>query len=128
MSPPLSPTQMDRATFVAAFGHVFEHSPWVAEAAWDQGLPADADTAEGLHRVLGAALAPAPAEAAPAAPAAAGKFTVNLTVLENDFENESRRRRAAEAAAAAAKAEVAEAQVSLPDLINSSMPSCSTSV
>ena len=25
---------MDRATFTAAFGWIFEHSPWVAEAAW----------------------------------------------------------------------------------------------
>lgn len=46
----------DRAAFVAAYGHVFEHSPWVAEAAWDAGLPADAGTAEGLHRALRAAL------------------------------------------------------------------------
>ena len=30
-----------------AYGHVFEHSPWIAEAAWDAGLPADADTAAG---------------------------------------------------------------------------------
>lgn len=63
MSPPLPPTQMDRTEFVAAFGHMFEHSPWVAESAWDKGLPIDADTAEGLHRVLCAALAPAPVDA-----------------------------------------------------------------
>jgi OHCU decarboxylase len=25
----------DRAGFVATVGHVFEHSPWIAEAAWD---------------------------------------------------------------------------------------------
>lgn len=63
MRPTLPPTRMDRAAFVAAFGHVFEHSPWVAEAAWDAGLPADADSAAGLHRALCAALAPAPADA-----------------------------------------------------------------
>jgi OHCU decarboxylase len=56
------PRSLDRAAFVAAYGHVFEHSPWIAKAAWDAGLPADADTAEGLHRALCAALAPAPAE------------------------------------------------------------------
>lgn len=61
MTRPL-PRSLDRAAFVAAYGHVFEHSPWIAEAAWDAGLPADADTAEGLHRALCAALAPAPAE------------------------------------------------------------------
>jgi OHCU decarboxylase len=60
MSRPL-PRSLDRAAFAAAYGHVFEHSSWIAEAAWDAGLPADADTAEGLHRALCAALAPAPA-------------------------------------------------------------------
>ena len=61
MTRPL-PHSLDRAGFVATYGHVFEHSPWIAEAAWDARLPADADTAEGLHRALCAALAPAPAE------------------------------------------------------------------
>jgi OHCU decarboxylase len=50
------PSAMDRRTFVAAFGHVFEHSPWIAEAAFKRGLPADADTAAGLHRALCAVL------------------------------------------------------------------------
>jgi OHCU decarboxylase len=56
------PRSRDRDGFVAAYGYVFEHSPWIAEAAWDAGLPADADTAEGLHRALCSALAPASAE------------------------------------------------------------------
>jgi 2-oxo-4-hydroxy-4-carboxy-5-ureidoimidazoline decarboxylase len=60
--PALRPTQMDRASFTAAFGPVFEHSPWIAEAAFDAGLPPDADTAQGLHRALCAALRPADAE------------------------------------------------------------------
>ena len=46
------PSELDRESFVATYGHVFEHSPWIAEAAWDQGLPPDADTAAGLHRAL----------------------------------------------------------------------------
>jgi OHCU decarboxylase len=50
---------MGRDAFVAAFGQVFEHSPWIAEAAFDRGLPADADTAEGLHGALLAELRPA---------------------------------------------------------------------
>jgi len=61
MTQPL-PRSLDRAAFVATYGHVFEHSPWIAEVAWDAGLTADADTAEGLHRALCAALVPAPAE------------------------------------------------------------------
>ena len=55
------PTAMDRATFVATFGPVFEHSPWIAEAAFDRGLPSDADSAQGLHRALCAVLRAAPA-------------------------------------------------------------------
>jgi OHCU decarboxylase len=46
------PTGMDRSTFVRTFGHVFEHSPWIAEEAFDRGLPADAARAEGLHRAM----------------------------------------------------------------------------
>ena len=56
------PTGMDRATFVATFGQVFEHSPWIAEAAFDRGLPADADRADGLHRALCKVLRAAPDE------------------------------------------------------------------
>ncbi|ASG23728.1 2-oxo-4-hydroxy-4-carboxy-5-ureidoimidazoline decarboxylase [Nitrospirillum viridazoti] len=41
-----------RDAFVARFGGVFEHSPWIAEAAWDAGLPSGADTAHGLHAAL----------------------------------------------------------------------------
>jgi len=49
----------DRA-FVAKFGHVFEESPWIAEAAYAAGLQSDADTAAGLHRALCAAMRAAP--------------------------------------------------------------------
>lgn len=48
---------MTRADFVARFGGVFEHSPWIAEAAFDAGLPDDAGIAEGLHRALCTVLA-----------------------------------------------------------------------
>jgi OHCU decarboxylase len=53
---------LDRAAFVARFGHVFEHSAWIAEAAYDAGLPPDAATAEGLWRAMTAVLRTAPAE------------------------------------------------------------------
>lgn len=46
----------DRTAFVGAYGGIFEHSPWVARAAWDRGLPADAGIAAGLHRALCAAM------------------------------------------------------------------------
>ena len=43
---------MDRETFVARFGGVFEHSPWIAEAAFDAGLPQPPWTPEGLHAAM----------------------------------------------------------------------------
>jgi 2-oxo-4-hydroxy-4-carboxy-5-ureidoimidazoline decarboxylase len=33
--------ELDRAAFVARFGPLFEHSPWVAEVAWEDGPFAD---------------------------------------------------------------------------------------
>jgi OHCU decarboxylase len=47
---------LDRATFVNRFGGVFEHSPWIAEAAWDAGLPPEPWTAEALHGAMAAAM------------------------------------------------------------------------
>lgn len=41
--------QSDRAAFVAALGHLFEHSPWVAEETWSRRPFADADA---LHAAL----------------------------------------------------------------------------
>ncbi|MDO9525393.1 MAG: 2-oxo-4-hydroxy-4-carboxy-5-ureidoimidazoline decarboxylase, partial [Gemmobacter sp.] len=46
------PHQMDRATFVARYGSVFEHSPWIAERAHDLELGPAHDTATGLHNAL----------------------------------------------------------------------------
>lgn len=37
----------DRATFVAAVGFAFEHSPWIAEAAWEHRPFADFDALVG---------------------------------------------------------------------------------
>ena len=42
----------DRAVFVERFGGVFEHSPWIAEAAFDAGLPELPWTPEGLHAAM----------------------------------------------------------------------------
>jgi OHCU decarboxylase len=43
---------MSRALFVEAFGDIFEHSPWIAESAFDAGLTTGQDTAEGLHAAM----------------------------------------------------------------------------
>lgn len=52
----MSAANDDLAAFVAAYGGIFEHSPWIAQAAWERGLPPDAGTAAGLHRAMCAAL------------------------------------------------------------------------
>jgi chitin deacetylase len=46
------PSEMDRPTFVARFGGVVEHSPWVAERAWDLELGPAHDSALGLANAL----------------------------------------------------------------------------
>ncbi|PJE34678.1 polysaccharide deacetylase [Pseudooceanicola lipolyticus] len=46
------PSQMPLAEFVAAYGGVFEHSPWIAERAFALELGPAHDTALGLHNAL----------------------------------------------------------------------------
>lgn len=46
------PSRLARAEFVARFGGVFEHSPWIAERAFDLELGPAHDTATGLHNAL----------------------------------------------------------------------------
>jgi 2-oxo-4-hydroxy-4-carboxy-5-ureidoimidazoline decarboxylase len=48
-----STNRMDRRAFVAAYGGIFEHSPWVAERAFDARPFADVDA---LHRAMVAAV------------------------------------------------------------------------
>lgn len=48
----MRPSAMDRAAFVARFGGVFEHSPWVAEAVWESGRVPDG--VEALHAAMAA--------------------------------------------------------------------------
>ncbi len=46
------PHQMSRDAFVARFGGIFEHSPWIAERAWALELGPAHDTALGLANAL----------------------------------------------------------------------------
>jgi chitin deacetylase len=46
------PSAMDRETFVAAWGGIYEHSPWIAERAWTLELGAAHDHAAGLANAL----------------------------------------------------------------------------
>lgn len=48
----LRPSEMDRDSFVAAFGGIFEHSPWIAERAHALELGPTHDTARGVHAAL----------------------------------------------------------------------------
>jgi OHCU decarboxylase len=48
----LSPSRMDEKEFVARFGGIFEHSPWIAEGAFKLELGPAHDTAGGLHNAL----------------------------------------------------------------------------
>ena len=46
------PSKMDAASFTAAFGGIFEHSPWIAEGAHALELGPAHDTPVGLHNAL----------------------------------------------------------------------------
>jgi OHCU decarboxylase len=48
----LRPSEMDKNTFVAEFGGIFEHSPWIAEAAHGLELGPTHDCAAGVHSAL----------------------------------------------------------------------------
>ncbi|SFR11079.1 allantoinase PuuE [Poseidonocella sedimentorum] len=48
----LRPSEMDREAFVAAFGGVYEHSPWIAERAHGLELGPAHDCAAGVHNAL----------------------------------------------------------------------------
>jgi chitin deacetylase len=56
------PSAMDRAAFVAAFGGIFEHSPWIAEGAWALELGPAHDCATGVHSALARIFRKSPAE------------------------------------------------------------------
>lgn len=46
------PSEMDKITFVATFSGIFEHSPWVADHAFDLELGPAHDCAAGVHNAL----------------------------------------------------------------------------
>ncbi|QTL05803.1 allantoinase PuuE [Aquabacter sp. L1I39] len=46
------PSRLSKALFVERFGGVFEHSPWIAEGAYEAGLSTGEDTAQGLHTAM----------------------------------------------------------------------------
>ena len=58
----LQPSSLDRDAFVAAFADIYEHSPWVAEQAYDKGVDASIDDIETLHARMADILLSAPRE------------------------------------------------------------------
>ncbi|AJE48626.1 allantoinase PuuE [Celeribacter indicus] len=54
------PSQMSRDDYVRAFGGIFEHSPWVAERAWELELGPAHDSWIGTHSALCRAFRAAP--------------------------------------------------------------------
>ncbi len=46
----LTPSTLDRAAFVEAFADIYEHSPWIAEKAFDLGQDTTIDQVETLHQ------------------------------------------------------------------------------
>ena len=46
----LTPSRLSRADFVKAFADIYEHSPWVAEKAYDLGQDESLDDIECLHQ------------------------------------------------------------------------------
>jgi OHCU decarboxylase len=51
------PSELTRTLLIERFGGVYEHSPWIAAAAYDAHLTSGADTAEALAKALAAAAA-----------------------------------------------------------------------
>lgn len=48
----IQPSQLSKDQFVAAYGSIFEHSPWIAEGAWELELGPAHDCAAGIHNAL----------------------------------------------------------------------------
>lgn len=48
----LTPSEMSREAFVDAFGGIFEHSPWIADQAFDLELGPTHDCSAGIHNAL----------------------------------------------------------------------------
>lgn len=59
----IKPSALSREAFVAAFADIYEHSPWVAESVFAQGIGPEDDVIEHLHGRMARALLNAEREA-----------------------------------------------------------------
>ncbi len=76
------PSGSNRDAFVARFGGVFEHSPWIAEGAWDAGLTGTQDLLEAMEAVLRGADGDRQLALVRAHPDLAGKLAVSGELTE----------------------------------------------
>jgi 2-oxo-4-hydroxy-4-carboxy-5-ureidoimidazoline decarboxylase len=47
------PSQLEHDDFIARFADIYEHSPWVAELAWERGIGTEQDSPAGLAEAMG---------------------------------------------------------------------------
>ncbi|MEN9894716.1 MAG: 2-oxo-4-hydroxy-4-carboxy-5-ureidoimidazoline decarboxylase [Pseudomonadota bacterium] len=84
---------IDKQDFVARFGGIFEHSPWVAEQAFDAGHLAEPLTVGNVHRAMVAAFRAASYEARLAVlrahPDLAGKLAVSGGLTEDSKQEQA---------------------------------------
>jgi 2-oxo-4-hydroxy-4-carboxy-5-ureidoimidazoline decarboxylase len=57
-----SPASLNTDAFVSLFGGAYEHSAWIAEQAWKQGLDSTHDTVKGLAAALSRIVDSAPTQ------------------------------------------------------------------
>ena len=57
-----SPASLNTGAFISLFGGVYEHSEWIAEQAWKQGIDTSHDSVEGLAAALSSIVNTAPAQ------------------------------------------------------------------
>ncbi|OUS34091.1 OHCU decarboxylase ['Osedax' symbiont bacterium Rs2_46_30_T18] len=55
----ITPSKMDKTAFIQSFGGIYEHSSWVAEAAYQQGVLGLHNQIESLHQLLATEVAAA---------------------------------------------------------------------
>ncbi|MEH6473813.1 MAG: 2-oxo-4-hydroxy-4-carboxy-5-ureidoimidazoline decarboxylase [Halopseudomonas sp.] len=87
------PSLMGREDFVATFADIYEHSPWVAEQAYDSGLDSGHDQVDGLHQLMASTLIhsdrQAQLELVNAHPDLAGKAAVSGELTEASTSEQS---------------------------------------
>ena len=88
------PTTMTQDAFVTCFGGVYEHSQWVAEGLWGQGLKPIHNTKEGLAAAMAEVVAAAPDDVKMtlirAHPDLAGKAAVRGELTASSTDEQSR--------------------------------------